>query len=175
MRPSYRGKRAPDQGLRLYWNFSFPIAIGFLRAESGSGETSQPLPPHTTGHTGYVSGGSVASVSDGSRAGGVADPGHRRSCQGGRSPGSMGGLDRVPGQVPAHPTATLLALPTPAPGVQFLAAGRRFDEANVGVPPVPARPRVSGTSTGPPPAGTPSGPSRAPGAGAAADGAGTSG
>jgi hypothetical protein len=65
-----------------------------------------------------------------------------------QAPWPMGGLDRIPGQGPAHAAATQCPLPTPTPrlpaitapptpdpGVQRLDAQRRFGKANVGVPP----------------------------------------
>src|SRR5919204_5161739 len=60
----------------------------------------------------------------------------------------MGGLDRIPGQVPTHAAATQLAVPPPIPllpqiaaqppsepRVQFLETRWHFHEAKIGVPP----------------------------------------
>jgi hypothetical protein len=70
------------------------------------------------------------------------------------TPRAMGGLHRVPGQVPTHPAAAQCPLPPPPPlfpeiaaqappnpGVQRLADGWRFREAQVGVPPIEVPPQ----------------------------------
>src|SRR4029453_3531008 len=72
------------------------------------------------------------------------------------APRPMGGLDRVPGQVPAHAAATQLPVPpplpllpqraaqsTPDPGVQLLEACRRFCKAKVGVPSIEVTPQIA--------------------------------
>jgi hypothetical protein len=48
---------------------------------------------------------------------GAAREGDRQGRATADAPWPMGGLDRVPGQVPAHPTATQLAIPPPTPCV----------------------------------------------------------
>jgi hypothetical protein len=73
-----------------------------------------------------------------------------------QTPRPMSGVDRVPGQISAHPTPAQFSVLTPTPllpqigapptadpGVPLLEARRRFRKAKVGVPPVEVPPQIA--------------------------------